>query len=115
MELKNGANGQDGVNGLYLAAMVFAHHARGAYQQHTGQKKRLKNNDSLLIKMALKEKWRYPEWQKKGCPMGTPFAVTDAGLIGLRTSGRNGSPHGEDTTFRKAFYNPRSAVWHCAR
>lgn len=31
--------------------------------------------------MALKEKWRYPEWQKeRASPMGTPFAVTDAGL-----------------------------------
>lgn len=48
--------------------------------------------------------------KKKGCPMGTPFAVTDAGLMGLRPSGRDGSPHGEDTTFRKAFYNPRSGA-----
>jgi hypothetical protein len=67
LELKIGANGLDGVNGQYLAAMV---------SQHTGQKKAFKNNDSLLIKMALKEKWRYPEWQKrKGARWGHPLLL----------------------------------------
>ena len=52
--------------------------------------------------------------KKKGCPMGTPFAVTDAGLIGLLPSGRNGSPHGEDTTSPRVSCNLRSAVWRCS-
>ena len=50
--------------------------------------------------------------KKKGCPMGTPFAVTDAGLMGLRPSGRDGSPHGEDTTSPRVSYNLHNEVLH---
>ena len=52
------------------------------YRSIRDKKKHLKNNDSLLIKWRYKKKWRYILNGKKerASPMGTPFAVDDAGL-----------------------------------
>lgn len=50
--------------------------------QHTGQKKAFKKQWFLIDKNGVKRKNGVIYWmaKKKGCPMGTPFAVTDAGL-----------------------------------
>ncbi|KWW30832.1 MAG: hypothetical protein AUK63_811 [bacterium P3] len=53
------------------------------YRSTQDKKKAFKNNDSLLIKMALKEKWRYPEWQKrKGARWGHPLLLPMRGYRG---------------------------------